>query len=249
MIVGQVSAAVTITNSSSIEFTISGENLRDFYFAYEAKVAAGTVRQPLYVRFYNAARTISSPILSESFTAQYTLTDSWSNLAVDQILAFERGEMWVELVADSISYVGPATTVPGSLQEITVSMPVSVTLQYGSVYFFPATTQGELCATGKLDTATCSSLRQAVAGAVLGDGVALFTVGGSTTNPAGGYYYVSPGTNLAIVIGVTVACVVVALAAVGSAVYFRKHPDKWVSAKLWGPRNLKAIQRSCATRV
>ena len=49
--------------------------------------------------------------------------------------------------------------------------------------------------------------------------------------------------------GYTVGQVVAALAAVGSAVYFRKHPDKWVSAQLWAPRRYKAIQRSCATHV
>ncbi len=122
-------------------------------------------------------------------------------------------------------------------------------MQYGSVYFFPDSPQGALCARGLADPSLCSALRQLVAGAAVGQGTAQFQVGGSTTNPAGGYYYVSPGSNLAIIIGVTVACVVAALAAVGSAVYFRKHPDKWVSAKLWAPRRYKAIQRSCATHV
>ena len=124
-----------------------------------------------------------------------------------------------------------------------------MTTQYGSVYFYPATAQGAACASGQADLTLCGSIRQVVANAQVSNGQAVFQVGASSTNPAGGYYYVSPGTNLGIVIGVTIACVVAALAAVLSAVYFRMHPDKWMSLKMWGPRRYKALKRSLASSV
>ena len=122
-------------------------------------------------------------------------------------------------------------------------------MQYGSVYYYPDTPLGSSCARGLADPTTCASIRQTVDSATVTDGAATFQVGGSSTNPAGGYYYVGTGTNLAIIIGVTIACVVVALAAVGSAVYFRKHPTKWMSLKAWGPKKYTALSRACAPRV
>ncbi len=123
-------------------------------------------------------------------------------------------------------------------------------MQYGSVYFYPQTNPNSAaCAQGLKDSSVCSPIREVVSNAQISNGQAVFQVGGSTTNPAGGYYFVSPGSNLGIVIGVTIACVVAALAAVGAAVYFRKHPDKWSSFKQWGPRRYKALKRSFASSV
>jgi hypothetical protein len=135
------------------------------------------------------------------------------------------------------------------IDENSQTLQISVTMQYGNVYHFPDTPLGAQCASGQGDSLLCATIRRQVSDAEVADGAATFRVGGSATTPAGGYYYVSPGTNLAIIIGVTIACVVAALAAIGSAVYFRKHPGKWDAVKTWGPRKYKAIKRNFSSQV
>ena len=52
-----------------------------------------------------------------------------------------------------------------------------------------------------------------------------------------------------MIVGIAAACVFVTIAAVLSAIYFRKHPDQWAAAQAWGPNKIKNIKRSFAARV
>lgn len=250
-VLSDMTAQVTITNGSSISFLITSSGFKAFYDNWQVDRAAGRRTGPPFVQvwFNNADNSINSGKLTEYFTNQFTITDDWPNMRASQVQAFESGSMWVSVDLDGTVYTGPATTVADTLNAITVRIPVSVTMQYGNVYYYPNTPEGAACAAGTGDSLFCSTIRQQVANAKVSDGAAVFQVGGSTTTPAGGFYYVSPGTNLAIIIGVTIACVVAALAAIGSAVYFRKHPSKWEAFKTWGPRKYKAIKRNFSSQV
>lgn len=246
MIVGDVTALVSIVNATFVQFLVSSPGFADFYNNW---VSSRTTTPYVTIQFYNADRSIFSGDLTLYFTAQYTISGGWPNMAPNQVLAFENGNMWMSLWIDGNEYKGPATVNPSTLQSITIRIPVSVTMQYGNVYYYPDTPQGASCANGTGDSLMCATIRTQVSNAVVSDGQAVFQVGASTTTPAGGYYYVSPGTNLAIIIGVTIACVVASLGAIGSAIYFRKHPDKWQAVQSWGPRKYKAIKRSFASHV
>eukprot|EP00054_Salpingoeca_dolichothecata_P028231 m.212749 g.212749 ORF g.212749 m.212749 type:complete len:1339 (+) comp26162_c0_seq2:104-4120(+) len=186
-----------------------------------------------------------------SFDANNELEGMWTASSATPVLSayireFEQGTVVVGLDIDGDEYSGTAEKDPESGQPLIVRMPVSVTLTYGSVYFWPDTLSGRDCIT---DKEGCAFIRRKVKGAKIDDGEAVFEVGASQTEPAGGFYQVSAGNNLPLIVGVTVACVLVALAAVGAAVYFRKHPDKWENAKSWGPRKYKSLSRSFANQV
>ena len=127
-------------------------------------------------------------------------------------------------------------------------MPVSVALTYGDVYHWPDTEAARLCIMNGDDSTGCNRLRSKV-DASISDGVATFRVGRSQTNPAGGYYQVSSGSNVPLIVGIAMACFIVVLCLVGGAVYFRKHPQKWEAARGWGPRKYKSIKRSLASSV
>jgi len=246
-----LTATITIINGSAIHYVFTAEGFQSFYSNWQNQRAAGlkTTAPYVTVQFFTADLSQSSAAVQESFTAQYTIDDVWANMLPDQVRAIEAGLMWVSIIADGVEYRGLASPDPQTLQTITIRIPVSVTMQYGNVYYYPNTPLGTLCAAGSADPTVCATIRSQVQNAQIADGAAVFQVGGSSTNPAGGYYYVSPGTNLAIIIGVTIACVVVALGAVGGAVYFRKHPAKWTAAAQWPSRRYKALSRSCATSV
>ena len=124
-------------------------------------------------------------------------------------------------------------------------MPVSVSLTYGTVYYFPP----EAAACMVNFVAGCVTYRQAVPGATVTGGYAQFEVGGSVSRPVGGYYQVSAGSNVAIIVGTTAACLFVTLTVLAGSVYFRKHPDKWDAFKLWGPKKYTEMRRSLLTRV
>jgi len=248
---GSINATVTILNSSAISFVVTSPGFEDFYNTWQTARAAGARNEPPFVlvQFFTADGSQRSGTLKEYFNNNFMIADIWASMTADQVVAFETGQMWVSVTADGVEYRGLASPNPATQQSITVRIPVSVTMQYGSVYYYPDTPLGSSCARGLADPTTCASIRQTVDSATVTDGAATFQVGGSSTNPAGGYYYVGTGTNLAIIIGVTIASVVVALAAVGSAVYFRKHPTKWMSLKAWGPKKYTALSRACAPRV
>jgi hypothetical protein len=125
---------------------------------------------------------------------------------------------------------------------MSIVMPVSVTVQYGKVYYF----KNRACVDNFVKG--CEFERVEVP-AVISGGQATFTRGASLTEPAGGFYQVSSGNSLPIIVGVTVACVVLAMAAVGAAVYFRKHPSEWASFKEYPSKKYVALQRSFASQV
>ena len=118
----------------------------------------------------------------------------------------------------------------------------------GAVYFWPDNEATRACIANP--TAGCTYLRQQVPNAKFNsNGYVTFAVGAryemclvaidwfshrfSVTQPAGGYYQVSAGNDIALIVGVTAACVCIVLAVVASAIYFRRHPAAWATFKAW----------------
>lgn len=166
------------------------------------------------------------------------------------MVAIESGALVVEIKVQGSpddTFVGGMAPVPGTGQPFQMKMPVSPTMSQGKLYFYPLTPTNAACLeTGLAD---CTGSARVEIPAVFSDGQVEFQTSGSITQSSAGYYQVSAGNNLPIIVGVTCLCVVLVLAAVGSAVYFRKHPDKWDSVKLWGPNKYKSLKRSFASHV
>ena len=57
------------------------------------------------------------------------------------------------------------------------------------------------------------------------------------------------GSNVALIVAVSIVCFLFAISLVGAAIYFRKRPEKWEAVRAWGPRKYKAIRRSLASSV
>ena len=104
-------------------------------------------------------------------------------------------------------------------------MQVSLSLTSGNVYFWPDSPSARDCVLGTSDTG-CNYLRQSVSGAVFENGHVTFQVGNSASSPAGGYYQVVPGSSVGVIVGATAACVVITLAVILAAIYFRKRPEQ-----------------------
>merc|ERR1712054_563997 len=79
----------------------------------------------------------------------------------------------------------------------------------------------------------CKDRWMEVPGVDLKDCQASFAVGGGTGIPPSGAYQAKKRSDLPIIIGVTVACVIILVASILSAVYFRnmsiKDPSRWES--------------------
>jgi hypothetical protein len=125
---------------------------------------------------------------------------------------------------------------------------VSVSITEGTVYFWPESEAAKACIVDSSDT-SCNYLRQKVDGAVFKNGFVTFPVGSSVTQPAGGFYIVSAGSDVGVIVGATAACVCLTLIVILSAIYFRKHPQHWDSFKAWGPNTMKNLRRSLASQV
>jgi len=188
-------------------------------------------------------------IVEEELSVNNEIVGVWRKMDQAQMLAFEKGEMWVSLWCGGEEFTNQAKTDPASGHAINVSMPVSITVEKGSVYFWPDTPSGKKCALQGGDVTGCNSIRSKVENVWFDNGMVTFQVGNSVTQPAGGFYQVSGGSNLPIVVGVTISCLLISLIAIGAAVYFRKHPDKWGEFKDYGPKKVKSVQRSFATHV
>ena len=126
---GSITANVQIINASAVAFTVTATNngFKSFVQQWQSDVNAGLRTGPAYVtvKFWTKNGNVVSPTLTEYFTAQYTITDEWVNMAVTQMQAFETGLIWITLTADGVQYTGPTTLVPGTGQPITIRMPVS----------------------------------------------------------------------------------------------------------------------------
>ena len=243
--------SVWALNASAIAFHIwsNGTGLKTYFDNYYA--ANPSNPEPVIVVQFAIDGTGVVGQMNVRVNNNYEIEGIWNgspDAMRSNVIAVEDGKMWMFVTIDSVVYAGQATPVTPVKQGITVRIPVSISMTYGKVYWLPDTPEGKACASGQRQDG-CSSIRVEVANATVSEGEAVFEVGASQTSPAGGYYYVSEGSNLAIIIGVTVACFAVVVAGIGSAIYFRKHPDKWDAFKLWGPRRYKALKRSFASHV
>lgn len=176
-------------------------------------------------------------------TAENAIEGVWAAMEDDSMEAVKQGEMWLILELADTEYRGLAAPKEGTGSAAQVKMPVSVSMTYGRVYRWPDTTLGRQCVLENPNLPGCSYAREEVCSSCVSGGEAEFSVQRS------GYYQVSSGSNLPIIVGVTAACLVVVLAAVGSAMYFRKHPDKFEAFKAWGPRQYRAIKRSLSKQI
>jgi hypothetical protein len=244
---------LVVINGSAITYRIwaASSGLRDFYNTFTTQNPS--FGDPMFtVQFSTAEDGVVATVANLTLDGIWSITGTWTNVDEKLILAAENGKLWLNLIFDpragGSSLTGLAVPVDPTAKFMTVRIPVSVSDNYGKVYWLPDTPLGRACVQGT-QTSTCSLIRAEVGDATVSNGEAIFKVGGSQTQPAGGFYYVSEGSNIAIIIGVSAMCFVIAVAVVGSAVYFRKHPDKWETVKLWGPRKCKSIKRSLASHV
>eukprot|EP00052_Salpingoeca_macrocollata_P011461 m.88360 g.88360 ORF g.88360 m.88360 type:complete len:1333 (+) comp18065_c0_seq1:247-4245(+) len=242
-------ANVNIQDAETVNFMVwsKGDGLKQYFTAYMAE-NGGT--EPLATLVFSTKDGVVKTFAGLRFNNDYQVTGVWSGTAAemrDSILDIENGRMWLTATIDGVEFSGLNTPTSPPVG-MTVRMPVSISLTYGKVYWLPDNKDGRDCALGVREDG-CASIRVEVSNATVSNGEAVFEVGASHTQPAGGYYYVSDGSNLAIIIGVSVACFAIAVAAVGSAIYFRKHPDKYASFKAYFPAKYKAVKRSFASHV
>lgn len=184
-------------------------------------------------------------ILNGAFEIEGTAT----GLSPAAIRAVETGNVWLDVTTGTTNWLGQAPIEPGTGGCLDITMPASVTAVPGKLYRYPATESGRRCATLGSSDAGCTAMREVIGDATVKNGQATACVGGSSVAASAGYYAVSEGTNLPLILGITIGAVVIALVALGAAIYFRKHEDRWEAAKEWPGQKLKNFSRSFATRV
>jgi len=233
-----------IINATAVQVDITNDGL-----AYWRLVKEFSGENPSVTVAFSTADDGELGRLTTRVNGNNAISAVWTSISSADMLKVEAGEVWVTLVIDGVTYSGLPEVDESTGLPMTVRVPVSPSLSYGKVYFWPASEPAaRACVVNGSSSTSCNLLRQEI-DASISDGEALFTVGASQTQPAGGFYQVSQGSNLALIVGVTISCFIVAVAIVGGAVYFRKHPDQWSGFKAWGPRKYKALRRSLASSV
>ncbi|EGD81580.1 hypothetical protein PTSG_02295 [Salpingoeca rosetta] len=197
------------------------------------------------VEFKTAQR--QHAVVNTTFNNQFEIEGIWGSISPASLSAIEAGDMWVSLWFDgNTEYTALPERDPESGKPITVRMPVTVAISYGDVYYFPDTPAGRACV---YNGTSCHQIRRKIPNARIRNGEAVFQVGGSAAAPAGGYYQVSGGSNLPLIVSVTISCIILALVIVGCAVYFRQHPDKWQRVRQWGPNKYRKFMLSIADNI
>lgn len=174
----------------------------------------------------------------------------------DFVNALSRGDLWVDVklpktgdtpgTCTGPEYKHTVDVVPNTGRPVEVVLPVAPSMIYGDVYWWPVTPLTQACFESNIncDRAIGMSDREVVSGASCSGDSCSFQ-----RKRVGGYYQVSSRNNLPIIVAVSVSCVLMAGAFIGSALYFRRNPEKWDSVKLWGPTKYKLIKRSLAGQV
>lgn len=230
-------AKIAVYNSTTVAFKITATNM-----------AKETCVSP-QVQFETEANGLETTIKNLTVGFNKDIIGLWLDMTPQLVVAAERGELWMSLWCESDQYKAQASKDDESGKPIIIRMPVSVTADYGKVYYWPDTETGKKCVLSAGDKSGCNHIRSSVDDVQFSGSTAQFEVGKSATAPAGGFYQVGAGNDLPIIVGVTVACLLIALVAVGSAVYFRKHPAKWEEFKGYGPKKIKDVKRSWASAV
>jgi len=71
----------------------------------------------------------------------------------------------------------------------------------------------------------------------------------SCTKKCDGYYRVQAEDTIPMIIGITLAVVIVSALLIGAAFYYRRNPEKWDSLKMYGPNKYKSIKLSIQDKV
>lgn len=167
--------------------------------------------------------------------------------------ALESNNLWVKVqfpvATDSAtctgdSYRANSVTRPDSGGAITITIPTAAAISYGPVYYWPATAERTRC----MEAGTCtfdSTDHVELEGAECGGGSCTVTC----TKNCGGYYQVSAGSLLPLIIGCVVGALLISAMCIGSAFYFRRNPEKWDELKAWGPQTYVQLKRSMQDRL
>jgi len=142
-------------------------------------------------------------------------------------------------------YQAVVQTDPESGQAVTVEIPVAPAMAYGDCFWWPVTRLTQKCFERGESWDECKDLSSR-------EVVPCDCSYGACTMlrfQVGGYFQVHSKSNAGIIALATLLCVMLALVFVGSAVYFRKHPESWDGVKKWGPGKYKTIKQTMSTKV
>ena len=143
------------------------------------------------------------------------------------------------------SFQSVVQTDPESGQLVSVEIPVAPALGYGDLYWWPVEPLTQRCFERSENWEDCKELSsREVVPAVCAYGSCKFQ-----RAQLGGYYQVHSKSNAGMIALAAILCVLVAIVFVGSAVYFRKHPESWDGVKKWGPDKYKTIKLNMSTNV
>lgn len=177
-------------------------------------------------------------LLEEQLTARITMSDpdvDYADASAEVEDLSCSGEVFQHIIE----------TDPESGKLVTVEIPVAPAFAYGDLYWWPIEPLTQACFERSQNWDDCKDLssRQVVS-ASCAYGTCSFQ-----RSQLGGYYQVHSKNNTGLVALATILCVLLALVFVGSAVYFRKNPDKWDGFKNWGPTKYASVKQLTATRV
>jgi hypothetical protein len=232
-----VTASFRLIDASTVWFRVSSP-----LFAAIVAATPGSSEHVVPMQF-SAPNLAALPLFQVPLNAAAELEGEWVRVPADAIRAIEAGAMWLHVTVAGVKYAAQMTTVPNTGAPIVITMPVTVTVAYGNVYYFRDRTCIDNYVKG------CEFARELVDGATISEGRAVFTRGSSVTQPAGGFYQISAGSNLPIIVGVSVGCIVLALVLVSSALYFRRRPSEWAAFRAYPTSRWRALQRTFASRV
>jgi hypothetical protein len=240
-----VTASLRIYNSTALWYNVRSEGFKAWW---TAKMAVSTKEEPaVTIQFFIDNK---DPVtVEETLNAAWEVEGMWAGLSVKQVVAIEEGRLSMTVSVDNDQFEGAAMPDPESGKPIEIRIPVSISMEQGKVYYWPDNETGRRCINNATKLSGCSFIRKRIETAEVLRGEAVIFASASKTTTAAGFYQVSAGNDLPVIVGVTVACIVTMLAAIGAAVYFRKHPDKWSEAKAWAPRQYKSVKRSFASHV
>jgi hypothetical protein len=194
-------------------------------------------------------------------TENLIISGSYKIKSRSEFRLFEQSQVTVEIKylspegskAHVHTLVGRITSVPGTGSEIDIKLDVSCAFSDDiSIMRIDLTGSGDACMANP-DLGGCKDRWSEVPNVKLQDCQAFFQVGGSTGVEPSGAYQAKKRSDLPIIVGVTVACVVLLLASVLSAVYFRnmsiKDPKRWEAVKSFPARKWNYLVRSCSSSI
>jgi hypothetical protein len=167
--------------------------------------------------------------------------------------ALESNQMWVDVqfptandtagTCSGDKYTVNTLMDPTTGWPMTINIPAAAAISYGAVYHWPPTAANKACmqdSSCNLATADRSELAADCSG---GQCVVQCSKG------CNGYYQVSSENMTPMIIGIVVGMLLIVSMFIGSALYFRRNPEKWEDVKNWGPKKYVSLKRSMQTRI